>query len=146
MKPWNHEAIEISDINQMPEGTIGFIYAIINIATDKFYIGKKNIHSTRNIPLGKKALAERTDKRLSKKKKVIKESDWKTYMGSEPTLKEDIKTYGDDNFLRGILCFCSSKKSLTYQEIRYQILGGCLEKDNCYNSNILGKFFRSDAK
>lgn len=146
MKSWNHEEIEISDINQMPEGTIGFIYVIMNEKTNKFYIGKKNIYSTRNIALGKKALAERTDKRSSKKKKVIKESDWKTYMGSEPTLKEDIKIYGDSNFLRGILHFCSNKKSLTYQELRYQIIADCLNRDDCYNSNILGKFFREDTK
>lgn len=146
MKNWLYNGEEITDISQLGEGAIGFIYKITSvIGKQKFYIGKKSLLSTRNIPLGKKALAERTDKRLSKKKKVVKESDWKTYCGSESTLKEDIINYGDEYFHREILHICDSKKSLTYQEIRYQILNQCLESGNSYNSNIIGKFFRSDA-
>ena len=103
MHNWLYNGEYITDIDQLPSDAIGFIYLIRHEKTGKFYIGKKNLQSTRNIPLGKKALAERTDKRLSKKKKVIKESDWKTYMGSEPTLKEDIKTHGDEHFHREIL-------------------------------------------
>lgn len=146
MNNWYYEGEQITDISQIPDEAIGFIYKIVNGETGKFYVGKKNLYSTRNIKLGKKALAAREDKRLSKKKKIVKESDWKTYFGSEPVLKEEIENDGDKYFHRTILHFCNSKKSLTYQEIRYQILSGCLESQISYNSNISGKFFRSDAK
>lgn len=146
MQNWLYQGNPILFIDQFPEGSIGFIYKIINKETDGFYIGKKNLYSTRNIALGKKELAAITDKRRSKKKKVIKESDWLTYHGSEPSLKKDIEFYGSDNFHREILHICFNKKSLTYQEIRYQILNSCLEDEYSYNSNIIGKFFIKDAE
>lgn len=136
----------ITDISQFPDGTIGFIYQIVNEATGKFYIGKKSLQSTRTKALTKKELATLTDKRMSKKRKVSKESDWKTYMGSNEALKKDIIVYGQDNFSRSILHFCDHKASLTYQELRYQILYAVLESDNCYNDCCLGKFYRSAAK
>lgn len=145
MNEWVYSKERIIDIDQFPSGSIGFIYRISNDNTGRYYIGKKNLYSDRNIPLGKKALAERTDKRASKKKKVRKESDWKTYYGSEPILKGDIDILGYEPFSREILQICSSKKSLTYQEIRHQIFQGVLENDKAYNSNILGKFFWQDA-
>lgn len=146
LSPWHYDEALIRSISQLPEGAYGFIYKITNLATGKWYVGKKNLYSTRNIKLGKRALAAREDKRASKKKVVVKESDWKSYYGSEPVLLQDIQQDGYDVFSRDILHVCYAKGSLTYQELRHQILLGCLESDNCYNGNLLGKFFRSTTQ
>lgn len=143
---WIYLGRFITDISQLPDDTHGFIYKITDTRTGKWYIGKKNLYSTRNIKLGKKALAAREDKRTSKKKTVVAESDWKTYFGSELQLVQDVQRDGHDVFRREIIVTCRTKGELTYQEARYQILGGCLESDNCYNRTILGKFFRSSIK
>jgi len=141
-----YEFEEILSIDQLPEGTVGFIYRIDNNITGKYYIGKKSLQSTRTKSLTKKELGALVDKRMSKKKKVIKESDWKTYMGSNAELKKDIILYGSDNFFRSILHLCNNKASMTYHEARIQFFWGVLESDNCYCDNILGKFYRSSLK
>jgi hypothetical protein len=132
-------------VEMFPSWAIGFIYKITRKSDKKFYVGRKNLYSERTKPLTKKELLVQTDKRKSKKKKVVAESDWKTYYGSEPTLKADVKELGEDSFVREILYICGHKKEVTYQEIRHQILEGCLESDNCYNKNISGKFWKKDT-
>ena len=79
----------------MPEGTYGFIYRVTHIPTKKKYIGKKVLFFERNVKLGKKeteALREERKAagiggRVPAKKKVVKESDWKTYYGSQTEMK-----------------------------------------------------------
>jgi hypothetical protein len=142
---WFYKNKKVESVSDLPEHIHAFIYKITHKETGKFYIGKKNIYSERNIPLTKKEILEYKGKgRVPKKKLVIKESDWMLYYGSEPVLKEDIKKYGKDLFIREIIYICFNKKQTTYQELRHQILEGCLESDNCYCSNILGKFFKKD--
>lgn len=143
---WEYKGKEITSIDEFPEGTIGFIYRITRVYDGKFYIGRKNLYSERTKALTKRELSEHTGKgKKPTKKKVVSESDWKAYYGSEASLKKDISTEGKEVFKREILHLCTHKKQITYQEIRYQILEGCLESDNCWNSNILGKFFKKDV-
>ena len=124
----------------------GFVYKITNIQTNKFYIGKKNFFSKQNKPLTKAELAEQTDKRKSKKKLVVKESNWKTYWGSNKELLEDVKKLGEDQFDRQILTLCKTKKALTYWEVHYQCKHECIVSPSfSYNDNILGKFFPKDV-
>lgn len=146
MKPWMFMGSEMTSMDKFPEGTIGFVYQITNMTTNKFYIGKKNLIHTRTKALTKKELAEITDKRKSKKKKVVTESDWLTYCGSNDELKKDIKTYGSDCIRREILCLSSDKADLTYREVKYQFEYNVLEVDYTYNNNILGKFWRKTPK
>ena len=142
---WLYKEQVITDISQFPENTYGFIYKIKRIEDGKYYVGRKNLISERNKPLTKKELAEHTGKgKKPTKKKVLSESDWQTYYGSNPTLKADVKEVGKEAFVREILHLCTHKKQMTYQELRHQILEGCLESDNCYVDNILGKFWRKD--
>ena len=66
-------------------------------------------------------------------------------------LKKDIKQLlleGKKNeFERSILKLCPDKKTLTYFEIKYQMLYQVLEKpDEFFNDNILGKFFTKDLE
>ncbi len=146
MSNWFYKNKEILSIEDLPEDSFSFVYKITRKSDGKFYIGKKNLRFERSKLLTKKELLEYTGKgKKPKKKKVITESDWKTYYGSEPNLKKDVSDLGEDMFLREILHICTNKKQTTYQEFRYQILNGCLESDNCYNSQVLGKFWKKDT-
>jgi hypothetical protein len=145
MGVWKYEGKSITKTSQFPDGTFGFIYKIINNKTGKWYIGKKQLYFTRTQKIGKRELSKRKDRRGPKKRKVVKESDWLTYYGSQENLLKDVQQYGNNNFSRTILCFCKSKKNLTYQETRLQFINGCLESDNCYVESIAGRYFRKDT-
>lgn len=119
----------ISNISQIPEGVVGFIYKIINLKTEEYYIGKKSLYSTRTLP---------PLKGYSRKRKVTKQSDWLNYKSSSKTVKDWIYT---DKI---ILKWCYSKKELTYEEIRALMCNYALEDPKCLNENISGKFFKGE--
>ena len=152
---WSYQGRVITSISDMPEGTYGFIYEVIYKPTDIRYIGKKVLYFERNKRLGKKALEalkeERAEKglrgRVPLKQKVVTESDWISYFGSQ---KEILALSKEDNtgknWEKRILQFVSSKKLLTYYETKYLFKNGILEDkySTHINDNILGKFFRKD--
>jgi hypothetical protein len=144
---WLYKNKVINKLEDLPEGTFGFIYKITNKTDGKFYIGKKQIMSQTNVKLGKKELEALPTQRGKKpsKKLVIKESNWVDYMGSNKFLLEDIKNLGEKKFLKEILVICPNKKLLTYWELAIQCKYDVLQV-NCYNDSILGKFFTSDFK
>ena len=88
---WTYQGRLITDILDMPIGTYGFIYEVRYKSTDTRYIGKKVLFFERNKRLGKKALEALREERKAKgiggrvplKQKVITESDWKDYFGSQ---------------------------------------------------------------
>ena len=142
---WKYNNEEISDISEIPYGAFGFVYEVLHKPSGKKYIGRKQLISVITKALGKKELAEITDKRASKKKKVQKESDWKTYYGSHSEIKQLIKEGKQEEFERKILEFAFAPKHLTYLETKYLFSLGVLENGDVYfNDNILGKFFRKD--
>lgn len=136
---------EYETVDAFPKGCIGFVYKIKNIKTGKFYIGKKSLYSTTKKRLTKKELSELEGP--GKKpifKRVVKETNWLNYWGSNKTLLEDIKVNGTDHFRREIIKFCFNKKQLTYWEMHFQCVEGVLLSDKSYNDNVLAKFFRKD--
>lgn len=142
---WTYQGNPITGVEDMPENTYGFIYQVTHLPTGKMYIGKKVLYFERNVKLGKKELALLTDKRTSKKKKVIKESDWKTYYGSQKEILDLVKQSKQEEFKREILEFVPSKKLLTYYECKHLFINEVLETRNNYiNDNILGKFYTKD--
>lgn len=150
---WYYQDEIIDILDKFPKNTFGFVYKITNICETSprfgyFYIGKKQLWSERNVKLSNKELAiiaeEKRPGKKPSKKKVIKESDWLKYYGSEPEIKKDIQEMGKDNFKREIICFAFSKKQLTYLEIKNQMIFEVLEKKNTYNSNIEGRYFKKD--
>jgi hypothetical protein len=145
MNNWLYQNKVIEKIEDFPSNTFGFIYKIENIETGKFYIGKKQLMSNTNVKLGKKELAALPIQRGKKptKKLVTKESNWKEYWGSNKFLLDDIKDLGYDKFQRKILIVCPNKKLLTYWELAIQCKYDVLQMD-CYNDNLLGKFYRKD--
>lgn len=142
---WSFEGKTVTSLNDIPEGTFGFIYEITHIPTGKKYLGKKQVISVRKKPLGKKELAVLTDKRAKKYKIVETESDWKTYYGSHPEIKQMIKEGKQSEFKREILIFTRDKKTHTYYENKYLFMKGVIEPDsNYFNDNIEGRYFKKD--
>lgn len=143
---WIFNNNNIKSIEDFTHNVYGFIYKITNINTGKFYIGKKNLYSKKNVKLGKKEIAAlpTTRGRKPTTKLVITESNWKDYYGSSKELQTDIKTLGKEKFTREILEVCFSKKHLTYCEVKYQFLYDILTLDNCYNDSIGGRYYKKD--
>jgi hypothetical protein len=138
---WIHKGKQFSD-SMIPEGGVGFIYSMTAIIDGKSvaYIGKKNFFANIKKPLGKKALAMSTDKRLKKYTRVIK-PDYMNYYSSNKTLKDAHKA--GVTIKREILMICYSAMELTYQEVKHQFKYEVLEKDEYLNANILGRFYKT---
>ena len=137
---WTYKGKVFGELN-IPEGAIGFIYSMTAIIDGKSvaYIGKKNFFANIKRPLGKKALAVTTDKRLKKYTRVIK-PDFLNYYSSNAVLKQAHKD--GIAIKREILMICYSGLELTYQETKHQFVYEVLEKEEFLNGNILGRFFK----
>lgn len=144
---WTYKNQIMESITDFPETTYGFVYMIKHIETEKAYIGKKILQNTTKVKLTKKELAEYEGVvgRRPAYKLAVKESNWKSYWGSNKYLKELYETEPKENFERHIIVCAPTKKLLTYYEVKYQMVYQVLEKpDEFYNDNILGKFFTKD--
>ena len=144
---WTYKGNKIKSINDFGKDIMGFVYCTTHIPSGKSYIGKKFLVHTQKRKLAKRDLKvyEGAKGRPPKYKLVSKESDWKTYYGSNKHLLELLKTEDKSNFQREILQLCVSKKRLTYYEMRFQFIHEVLERpDEYFNDNILGKFFTRD--
>jgi len=140
---YNNEVVKI--IEDIPANTFGFIYITTHTPSGVAYIGKKSLYHNVKRKLTKKELAEQTGRgRKSTTETIQKESDWKTYYGSEDFIKQKIKEKKQDEFKREIIHFVENKKMLTYFECKYQFMYGVIENENYLNSNILGKFYKKD--
>jgi hypothetical protein len=138
---WIYQGKEF-DESSIPEGAVGFIYhmSVILNGNSYAYIGKKNFFSNTKKKLGKKALAQVTDKRLKKYTRELKPS-FMNYYSSNQQLKEAHKA--GLIIKREILIICNSATELTYQEVKHQFQYEVLEKEGFLNGNILGKFYKT---
>ena len=128
---WLFENKEIT--SDIIDDYTGFVYCITNNVTGKKYIGKKLFKNTRRTKV----------KGQTRRKKTVKESDWKEYWGSNKVLQEDVNTLGEDNFERIILKLCKTKGECNYWEAKYQMQYEVLESDDWYNEWIMVKVHRS---
>jgi len=117
-------------IETIPEGTVGFVYHITNLASGKRYVGKKNFYFSK------------TKQVKGKKKRIKVESDWKQYWSSSETLKADVEKLGPESFKREIKFLCKSKAEMSYFELREQIDNRVLESDEWYNDWISARIRR----
>ena len=137
----------MTSVEEFPPSTFGFVYRVIHEPTGKIYIGKKVLQFNRKAKLTKRDLAlhEGQSGRKPSFKRIVKESDWKTYYGSHKEILALIKDGKEDDFKREILTCVTTKKLLTYEETKALFLYEVLQKpDEYFNDNILGKFFRKD--
>ena len=144
---WYYKGEAMTSVEDFPPLTFGFVYRVIHEPTGKIYIGKKVLQFNRKAKLTKRDLAlyEGQSGRKPSYKRVVKESDWKTYYGSHKEILALIKDGKQDDFKREILTCVTTKKLLTYEETKalflYEVL---IKPDKYFNDNILGKFFRKD--
>lgn len=132
---WYYDGVEFT--SEMIEDYIGYVYCITDLKNNKKYIGKKLFRSTRRIaPL----------KGKTRKRTVIKESDWQDYFGSSEEVKLLVSELGSDNFKREILHLCNTKGELSYMELKEQMLREVLLNDDYYNGIIQVKIHRSHVK
>lgn len=110
-----------------PKDVYGFVYMITNRATGKKYIGKKFFWNQRTLPITK------TRKR---RKKILVESEWREYWGSNKHLQEDVLSMGQDCFYREILHICKTKSECAYMETKEQFDREVLLTDDYYNGII----------
>ena len=143
---WVYNSKPITNLNDFPKDTFGFIYIVKNTDTNKSYIGKKVLYHNKKVKLGKKEVAELTGVgRKPTTKIVTKESDWETYYGSNKEVMQLIKAGKQDLFTRTIIKLAPNKKLLTYYETQALFTYKVLEHpESFYNDNILGKFFTKD--
>ena len=137
---WIYQGKTFEELD-IPAGAVGFIYIMTAIIDGKSvaYIGKKNFFANIKRPLGKKALAMSTDKRLKKYKLELK-PDFMNYYSSNKILKDAHKA--GVPIKREILRICNTQMELTYQETKHQFLYEVLEKEEFLNGNILGRFYK----
>ena len=144
---WIYKTNEIKDITQFPENTFGFVYIVTHNPTGKSYVGKKVLYHTRKQKVGKREL-QRLQNAVGRRpayKLVVKEQDWKNYFGSQKDIKQLLLEGKKEEFDRTILKLAPDKKTLTYFEVKYQMIYQVLEKpEEFFNDNILGKFFTKD--
>jgi len=137
---WLYENTEISEL---PEDCVGFVYLITNKLSGRRYIGKKLAKFSKTTYKVVKL------KNGNKKRKKIRskiDSDWQLYYGSNDQLNKDIAELGSDNFTREILFYCTSKAACSYIEAREQFNHRVLESDDYYNGQIVCRIHGSHIK
>jgi hypothetical protein len=122
--PWHFNG-EVFDSDQIDKSE-GFVYLITNTITNRKYIGRKYFYEIRKVK--------------GKTRRVRRESNWKSYYGSSPSLSEDIEKYGKNSFKREILSLHKTRGDVNYEEVKQQFLNNVLESDEWYNDNINGKW------
>jgi len=124
---WSYNGKEFT--SEMIEDNIGFVYMVTDKETGMKYIGKKNFFSkvTRPPLKGKK-----------RKRRSLKESDWKTYCGSSEVVKTLVEENGLGHFEREIIHLCKSKGELTYMELKEQVDRKVLFKPDEYHNAFIG--------
>jgi len=113
---------------------VGFVYLITDSVSGKKYIGKKLFVSRHRMP----PLKGKTRKRV-----VIKESDWKTYSGSNDVLKEEVEKRGSSDFIYEIIHLCRGKGEMSYMEAKEQFDRDVLLSDDYYNGIINCKIHKT---
>ena len=120
---WLYENENFED----PQDYWGFVYEIVDTANNRKYIGKKQFYFRKTRML------------KGKKKRILVDSDWKTYFGSNLELNEQVKLHGEEKFIRNIIKLCKSKSECTYWEAKFQFQYDVLLSEEYYNGWISAK-------
>jgi hypothetical protein len=134
---------ENTQIENLPEDCVGFVYLITNKVTGRKYIGKKLAKFSKTTY---KVVKLKNGNKKRKKIRSKVDSDWQLYYGSNDQLNKDIEALGADNFTREILFYCRSKAECSYVEAREQFNHKVLESDDYYNGQIVCRIHGSHIK
>ena len=132
---WLYENKEFT--SDMIGDNVGFVYEITDTHNGMKYIGKKWFRNTKKLP---------PLKGKSRKRTVVKESDWMDYYGSNNIIKSLVEEFGTDRFKREILKLCRTKGECTYYESKYQFERDVLLRDDYYNDFIMCRIQGSHVK
>ena len=141
---WIYNGKEVKTSEDLPPESIGFIYLITNLTKDKIYYGRKTFRTLSKKKLTKKEKLLPENKRKTYKYVMKEYKGWQQYNGSCLPLLEDIAS--GDKIRKEIVRICYSKSELTYYELKEIACSECLEREDCYNGNILGKIFPPKKK
>lgn len=119
---------------EIPDGYVGFVYEIEDLANEKRYIGKKLFKF------------RKTKQVKGKKKKILVPSDWLDYYGSSDHLKEQVELHGKDKFQRTILHLCKTKGECSYYEAKEIFARNAILSETYYNQSIMCRIHRSHLK
>ena len=124
MNLWSYQG---KSVKELPKDCEAFVYLITNLIDHKKYVGKKlaKFKTTKNPLKGRK-----------NKRRGTKESDWRTYWGSNSHLVDDVLRLGEHRFTREILHYCPSRGVASYLEAQEQFERKVLETDEYYNGII----------
>ena len=115
----------------------GFVYRITNLVTGHDYVGRKYFKTIQKLkPL----------KGFKRKRKSVKETNWKEYWGSSNRLTTDIEELGLENFKREIICLCESRGDTNYMEAKIQFDEEVLLNPENYNGIIAIKLGYGSVK
>jgi hypothetical protein len=132
---YNNEVFE-PDEDQL-KSYVGFVYQVTEKSTGMKYIGKKFFWRQKTLP---------TTKTRKRRKKVLVESDWRTYCGSSETVKQILNESGLNAFDREILHLCKTKGECSYMEAKIQFDRDVLLRDDYYNGIIQCRINRKHLK
>jgi len=121
---WLYNGKEIGD--DEIDGYAAFVYIITNLTDNKRYIGKKIFKTVRR----KKV------KGKTRRKKVEKESDWKSYFGSNVVLLADVERLGQEQFEREIVKLCKTRGTANYWEAYYIMTNHAIMSEDFYNESL----------
>lgn len=121
---WLYNDKEIGD--DEIEGYASFVYIITNLETGKKYIGKKIF----------KSIQRKKVKGKTRRKKVEKDSGWRSYFGSNSVLLEDVEKLGQDRFRREILKLCKTRGTASYWEAYYIMTNHAIMSKDFYNESL----------
>lgn len=124
---WHKDNLKFDPTEDELKQWVGFVYLITDLSTDKKYVGKKFFWSKRRLP---------PLKGKSRRRVVVKESDWKQYYGSSEDLKTLVESKGEDFYYREILHLCKSKGECSYLEAKEQFDRNVLYRDDYFNEFI----------
>lgn len=132
VSPWTKDGIYFGEI---PAKALGFIYLIRHKPSGKGYIGRKLFWF------------KKTKQVKGKKKKILAESDWRSYWSSCEEIQKLVEQEGEANFTREVLHIAYNKGTLNYLEAREQMDRRVLESpDAWYNGQIQCRVHWSHVK